>query len=177
MLGGATSASVLGTCTGRVDTEMVNDLLLVSFHLCPGVLVTLKRGLDLGCGASHVLCVPVGPSLLLKGVCTPRALGGQRLSMSGDQGCTVHPAARGAPRPWCVSAACSSAHSSAHLLGSDTAPFKQGVGSRHCVQSAVPGQKPFLVCLMQPLHCPAASWMGGDTDGCSKPAHRYLGTE
>lgn len=158
MLGGATSASVLGTCTGRVDTEMVNDLLLVGFHLCPGVLVTLKRGLDLGCGASQVLCVACRPQSAPEGSVYPAGTG---RPAPGAQGCAVHPAARGAARPRGVSAACSSARSSAHLLGSDTAPFKQGVGSRHCVQSAVPGQKPFLVCLVQPLRCPAASWTGG----------------
>lgn len=116
VLGGATSASVLGACTGRVDTETVKDLLLVGLQLCPGALVMLKPGPDLGCGASHVLCVPLGPSLRLKGVCTQRVLGGQGLglllglqlgcqglSVSGDQGCTVPPAARGAARPQCVS--------------------------------------------------------------------------
>lgn len=112
VLGGATSALVLGTCTGRVDTETVNDLLLVGLQLCLGALVMLKPGADLGCGASHIPCVPLGPSLRLKGVCTQRVPGGQGLglplgrqlghqglSVSGDQGCTVPPAARGAARP------------------------------------------------------------------------------
>ena len=50
---------VLGACMGRVDTGTVNDLLLVRLQLCPGVLVTLKPGPDLGCGASQVLCAPL----------------------------------------------------------------------------------------------------------------------
>ena len=41
--------------SGRVDTETVNDLLLVGLQLCPGALVMLKPGANLGCGASHVL--------------------------------------------------------------------------------------------------------------------------
>lgn len=54
---------------------MVNDLLLVGFHLCPGVLVTLKRGLDLGCGASQVLCVACRPQSAPEGSVYPAGTG------------------------------------------------------------------------------------------------------
>lgn len=180
MLGGATSASVLGTCTGRVDTETVNDLLLVGLQLCPGALVMLKPGADLGCGASHVLCVPLGPSLRLKGVCTQRVLGGQGLSLllgrqrgarafpSRDQGCGVplqpegRPAHSAPPRP-------GSAHSCGHLLGSDAELLlSRGWALTTVFKVLCGGQKPFLVPSgLRTSHCPAASWTG-DTDGHCK---------
>ena len=101
--------------SGRVDTETVNDLLLVGLQLCPGALVMLKPGANLGCGASHVLCVPLGPSST-EGSVYPagaRRPGPQLAAWSAagapgpfrvwGPGLWSPPAAQGAARPQCVS--------------------------------------------------------------------------
>lgn len=124
-----------------------------------------------------LVCASLGPSLLLKGVCTPRALGGQGFSMSGDQGCTVHPAAQGAARhdaslqPAALPAAVPTSLEVTQL------PLSKGWALTTVFKVLSGGRSPSWSrhsCGPRAVQQPHGQ---GDTDWRSKPALRYLGTE